>query len=115
MYNLSCTAPTEHVCSPTVIMSKSLGHIARTISHVTLEKDILGRPFVTFSYDDEELLPDPQLLDLHAVCARVAHMSGAAEALNKLERDIEDTVDLASDGSSASLLDHVLSPSATVA
>jgi len=35
--------------------------------------------------------PDSQLLALHAACARVAHMSGAAEFFNELERDAEET------------------------
>ena len=47
---------------------------------------------------------------LHAACARVAHMSGAAEAFDKVERDLEDTLVLAVDGSSAHLLDHLLTP-----
>jgi hypothetical protein len=76
-----------------------------------LESDNLGRLFVTFSPTDNRLeLPDPRLLGLHAICARVSHMSGAAEAFNKVERDLEDATILASDGSSAHLLDHLLTP-----
>ena len=41
-------------------------------------------------------------------------MSGAAEAFDELDRDLEDTVVLASDGSSARLLDHVLTPFAVM-
>ena len=37
-------------------------------------------------------------------------MSGAAEAFNEVERDVEDTRVLAFDGSSAHLLDHLLTP-----
>ena len=37
-------------------------------------------------------------------------MSGAAEAFDKVERDLEDTTVLAKDGSSARLLDHLLAP-----
>ena len=70
-----------------------------------------GRLFVTFSRSDDRLeLPDPQLLALHATCARVAHMSGAAEAFDEVEREVEDTRVLASNGSSAHLLDHLLTP-----
>ena len=58
--------------------------------------------------------PDPQLLALHAVCARVAHTSGAAEFLDELERDAEETNVLAFDGSSAHLLSNLISPYATV-
>ncbi len=49
-------------------------------------------------------LPDPDLIGLHAACARVAHLSGAAEYFDRLERDVEDATVLASDGSSAYLL-----------
>ena len=35
-------------------------------------------------------------------------MSGAAEAFDELERDVEDTRVLAFDGSSSHLLDHLL-------
>ena len=52
-------------------------------------------------------LPDPELIALHAACARVAHISGATEYLDILERDAEMTV-LASDGSSAYLLRGLL-------
>jgi hypothetical protein len=73
------------------------------------------RFFVTFSQCHKDLQPpDPRLLTLHAACARVAHMSGAAEAFNKLERDLEEIKVLAFDGSSARLLDHLLTPSAVV-
>ncbi|KAJ7867771.1 hypothetical protein B0H14DRAFT_333427 [Mycena olivaceomarginata] len=55
-------------------------------------------------------LPDPRLLALHAVCARVAHLSGAAEVLDKFDRDVEDVQVLAEDGSMAMFLDLVLGP-----
>ncbi|KAF9062785.1 hypothetical protein BDP27DRAFT_1300150 [Rhodocollybia butyracea] len=53
-------------------------------------------------------LPDPRLLALHAVCARVAHMSGAAEYFYELERDAEDTTVITED--SLHLLNNLLSP-----
>ena len=74
-----------------------------------LESDGYGHLFVTFETSDD-LLPDPQLLGLHAACSRVAHMSGAAEAFDDVERDVEDTRVLAFNGSSAHLLDHLLTP-----
>jgi len=58
--------------------------------------------------------PDPQLLALHAACARVAHMSGAAEFFDELERDVEETEVLAFDGSSARLLSNLMSPHALI-
>lgn len=57
-------------------------------------------------------LPDPGLLALHAVCARVAHMSGAAEYFYELERDAEDTMVVTED--SLYLLNNLLSPFAVV-
>ena len=83
----------------------------RSSNYLRVDK---GRPYVEFSRDHAELLPDPRLLDLHAVCARVAHMSGAAEAFDQLERDVEGTRVLAIDGSSAPLVDHFLIPLATI-
>jgi hypothetical protein len=53
-------------------------------------------------------LPSQDLIALHAACARVAHMSGAAEYLDRFERDVEETTVLASDGSSAHLLHGLL-------
>jgi hypothetical protein len=76
---------------------------------------------VTFSVPDDVIrkchtaekslpaLPSPDLIALHAACARVAHMSGAAEYLDRLERDVEETTVLANDGSSAHLLHGLLS------
>jgi hypothetical protein len=53
-------------------------------------------------------LPHPDLIALHAACARVAHMSGAAEYFDRFERDVEETTVLASDGSSSHLLHGLL-------
>ena len=80
-------------------------------------RDDGNRLYVTFSsYNNNQnaRLPNPKLLALHAACARVAHMSGAAEAFDELERDVEETRVLAFDGSSARLLDHLMSPSMTI-
>lgn len=73
-----------------------------------------NRLFVEFSSSVDAQYPNPKLLALHAACARVAHMSGAAEAFDELERDVEDTRVLASDGSSARLLDHLITPFAAI-
>ena len=48
-------------------------------------------------------LPDPRYLALHAACARVAHLSGAGEYIDKALRDIEETGALANDGPSHAL------------
>lgn len=53
-------------------------------------------------------VPDPRYLALHATCAKVIHRSGMAEILNKILEDLEQTDVLASDGSSANILDHAL-------
>jgi len=78
------------------------------------------REQVTFSVPDDVIrecdaggkqipaLPNPDLIALHAACARVAYLSGAAEYFDMLERDAEETTVLASDGSSASLLHGLL-------
>lgn len=55
-------------------------------------------------------LPDSRLLALHAVCVRVAHMSGAAEVLDDFDRDVKETLVLSQDGASANLLDRLLLP-----
>jgi len=78
-----------------------------------LATDDRGRRYTTFS-ETSEMGPDPELLGLHAVCARVAHMSGAAEVFDELEREVEATRVLAFDGSSARLLNHVLTPLSSV-
>ena len=74
-----------------------------------------NRLLVTFSsHVPDARLPDGKLLTLHAVCARVAHLSGAAEAIDEWEQDAEDIRVLAFDGSSARLLDHLIAPFAIV-
>ena len=54
-------------------------------------------------------LPDPRYLALHATCARVAHLSGAGEYIETFDRDMETTLVLAKDGTSAKLLAEALS------
>jgi hypothetical protein len=59
---------------------------------------------VTFTSTDPALeLPDRRYLKLHAAICRVAHMSGAAEYMDKHDRDLEELSVLAPDGSSAEL------------
>ncbi|KAF9001411.1 hypothetical protein BDZ89DRAFT_1081829 [Hymenopellis radicata] len=56
-------------------------------------------------------LPDPKLLTLHGICARVAHMSGAVEYFDEIDRDMESLMVLASDGStSTAFFESVLAP-----
>ncbi|EPQ61155.1 hypothetical protein GLOTRDRAFT_109333 [Gloeophyllum trabeum ATCC 11539] len=48
------------------------------------------------------------LLALHAACAKVANLSGAAEYLDKLDLELETTDVLACDGGSAEVLNHAI-------
>ncbi|KAF9491642.1 hypothetical protein BDN71DRAFT_1397947 [Pleurotus eryngii] len=50
-------------------------------------------------------LPSPELLALHATCAKVANLSGAAEYLDKVDRDLEELDVLKANGDSSELLD----------
>ncbi|KZT08980.1 uncharacterized protein LAESUDRAFT_647704, partial [Laetiporus sulphureus 93-53] len=53
-------------------------------------------------------LPSPELLALHAACAKVAHLSGAGAYIDKLDRDLDDLGVLAYDGGSTDVLSHAL-------
>ena len=54
------------------------------------------------------LLPNPRYLEVHAACCKVAHMSGAAEYLEMMVRDIENIGVLAEDGGSADVLMYAI-------
>lgn len=79
-------------------------------------KPLIGDPIIVDLTPQVEKVPPPDsyLLALHATCARVTHMSGAAEFFDQLQRDVEDTRVLAFDGSSAPLLSNLISPLAAV-
>jgi hypothetical protein len=65
----------------------------------------MGIPdIVTFSTTTGFPLPSPALLALHALCCEVAWMSGTAEYLMEIERRMDQTRVLASDGSTADVL-----------
>ena len=107
-HNISCATPTELVHSPTATMFKSLGHIVRAISHVTLKETEL----VVHLSRSCATMKNCFLILNFSISMRCVPGSRtcrvAAGAFNKLEWDIEDTIVLASDGSSAPLLDHAL-------
>ncbi|KAF7420780.1 hypothetical protein PC9H_011298 [Pleurotus ostreatus] len=65
------------------------------------------REFVTFTTSDPHRfpLPSPELLALHAACAKVANLSGAAEFLDKVDRDLEELDVLKANGDSSEVLD----------
>ncbi|KAL5638589.1 hypothetical protein ACGC1H_005304 [Rhizoctonia solani] len=65
---------------------------------------------VTFTTATPALpLPDRHYLALHAACARVAHLSGATEAIGSISNEVEHRGVLSEDGSSAELLEYFLS------
>ncbi|KAI9058870.1 hypothetical protein FKP32DRAFT_1597177 [Trametes sanguinea] len=53
-------------------------------------------------------LPSPRYLKLHAACCRLAHLSGAAEYVDLLFREMEESGVLAEDGASADVLAYAL-------
>ena len=57
---------------------------------------------------DELPLPSRDYLALHAACAKVAHCSGAAEYIDRMDTDLDETFVLAEDGTSAAVLDHAI-------
>ena len=63
--------------------------------------------FVPFTMPDQDKLPvpSPAYLAIHAACAKVAHLSGAAEYINKFYHDSKI---LTPDGASASMLEHAI-------
>ena len=76
---------------------------------------LFGRPeFVTFSSPDPEKLPlpKPAYLHIHAMCAKVAHLSGASEYIERVLRDLEEICVLAEDGASSHLLNEAILSSA---
>jgi hypothetical protein len=55
-------------------------------------------------------IPDSKLLALHAACTHVAHMSGAGEKEDQVDRDAEMITVLAADGADSALLYDMLVP-----
>ncbi|KAL6302408.1 hypothetical protein BKA93DRAFT_736934 [Sparassis latifolia] len=65
----------------------------------------LNNPVIQLTTTNASLpLPDSRLLQLHATCAKVAHLSGAGEYIDATLRDMEELKVLASDGGSAHVL-----------
>ncbi|KAF8349171.1 hypothetical protein F5887DRAFT_1243450, partial [Amanita rubescens] len=65
---------------------------------------------ITFSTDNQKALPVPsrEYLALHAACAKVAHLSAAAEYMDSVIREMEETWVLSGDGASAAVLEHAI-------
>jgi hypothetical protein len=66
--------------------------------------------YVTFTTPDQDKypVPDPTYLAIHAACAKVAHLSGAAESISKFQQDMEDGDTLDPHGSDALLLEQAI-------
>ncbi|KAF9061998.1 hypothetical protein BDP27DRAFT_1484480 [Rhodocollybia butyracea] len=72
-------------------------------------------PITTLTTPDPLIpLPDPKLLALHATCAKVAHLSGAGEYVDRVQRDFDRLDVLAEDGGSSDVLFHALYHSASI-
>lgn len=54
-------------------------------------------------------MPNPRYFELHNICAKVMHLSGAAEVVAKLLWDLKEIDVLAEDGSNAAQLSSALS------
>ncbi|KIM38162.1 hypothetical protein M413DRAFT_420662 [Hebeloma cylindrosporum] len=67
--------------------------------------------YVTFTTPDPVNLPVPSpiYLAIHAACAKVAHLSGAAKRIDDLYAEMEGCRTLDPDGASAMLLEHAIS------
>lgn len=50
-------------------------------------------------------VPSRTYLELHAACARVAHLSGAGECIDRLYRENEDRQPFGADGGSVDILE----------
>jgi len=66
--------------------------------------------YVTFTTPDPVKYPVPSrtYLGIHAACAKVAHLSGAGQCIDKFYRDLEDWKTLDPDGGSVDMLEHAI-------
>jgi hypothetical protein len=64
--------------------------------------------YVSFRHPEHLPVPAPELLALHTTCCKVAHLSGAAEYIDRVYRDAERMGVLASDGTSGDTLSYAL-------
>ncbi|TBU30618.1 hypothetical protein BD311DRAFT_827218 [Dichomitus squalens] len=63
---------------------------------------------VHFTAHSDSPLPSPKYLAIRAACCRIARMSGAAEYLHIILRDMEELQVLSEDGASADVLTYAL-------
>ena len=64
--------------------------------------------FKNYSSEPEVKMPSKRYLKLHASCARIAHLSGAANIVEKWDRESDESHVLASDGSQVHVLEYAL-------
>ncbi|KAF8872013.1 hypothetical protein CPB84DRAFT_1899544 [Gymnopilus junonius] len=66
--------------------------------------------YVTFFMPDPVNLPvpSPAYLMIHPACAKVSHLSGAAECIDKFYQDMDDSMTLDPNGASVETLEHTL-------
>ncbi|KAJ3864964.1 hypothetical protein EV359DRAFT_39896 [Lentinula novae-zelandiae] len=77
------------------------------ISYITLLRNISS--FTSFTTINPSIpLPDPALLALHATCAKVAHLSGAGEYIDRVQKYFDRLEVLAEDGGSSDVIFHAL-------
>ena len=117
LLRLSVTWANGHVCRRGAIKSVFYKADERYIRRLLGPKPYIdGAPMVVeFTSEVEGVqLPEPLLLALHATCARVARMSGAAEFFDQLECDAENMEVLAFDRSSFHRLGSLISPFAVI-
>ncbi|KAI0760556.1 hypothetical protein C8Q74DRAFT_1451463 [Fomes fomentarius] len=100
---------TYRTCLPSRLerMRESL-HIPPEVHFISHSIDIVDGSNHDSATSDAPALPDPRYLRLRAACCRVAHLSGAAEYLDEIYRDMDTIQVLAVDGSSAEVLDAAL-------
>jgi hypothetical protein len=67
--------------------------------------------YVTFTTPDpvKYPVPNPEYLAIHAACAKIAHLSGAAELIETFDQDMDDGQMLNPNGTSVDLLEYAIS------
>ncbi|KAH7919144.1 hypothetical protein BV22DRAFT_1051260 [Leucogyrophana mollusca] len=98
-------ANTYDICSPN---DEILEFYEKPPRRVTFQVD----PNVVAECEKEGIsppdLPDRTLIAIRSACTRVAHLSGSAEQMDQVQQDMEATMVLANDGSTADLLGSLL-------
>jgi len=94
---------------PVGLQGKQHTYYVRKAHAGVLSRSVLSDSIVQFTSSSPDMaLPDPRYLALHAACARIAHVSGAAAYIDALREEWEETTVLSSDGSSADMFHQKL-------